>query len=115
KDTCAGTLDVNNADTSQGTVTMVGGYTVNLGCMPDAQLDPGGSKQISFPPPYQEIAEPAECSTPGGKTNTSTTTTLTPGYFDKIPGNGSGWKNSIILTPGVYCVGSTVGTNASEV
>src|SRR5690349_251518 len=80
--TCASLLDINNDDGTQGSVTTVGGYTVNSGCAPDAQMVPGGSKQISFPPPYDEISEPAECSTPGGKSSTSTTTTLTPGYFD---------------------------------
>jgi hypothetical protein len=115
KQSCAGVVDVNNADGSQGAITMVGGYTVNTGCMPDAQLDDGGSKQISFPPPYQAIAEPSECSTNGTKTNDATTTTLTPGYWPKIPGNGSTWKNNIVLMPGVYCIGTTLGTNASEV
>ena len=113
--TCASLLDINNDDGTQGSVTTVGGYTVNSGCAPDAQMVPGGSKQISFPPPYDEISEPAECSTPGGKSSTSTTTTLTPGYFDKLPGNGSGWKSTVILTPGVYCIGTVVSTNNTEI
>jgi len=113
--TCASVLDINNDDGTQGSVTMVGGYTINSGCAPDAQMAPGGSKQISFPPPYHEISEPAECSTPGTKSSTSTTTTLTPGYFDKLPGNGSGWKSTVILTPGVYCIGTVVSTNNTEI
>lgn len=115
KDACAGLVDVD-ADMSgtQGAVTMVGGYSVNTGCMPQADLAPASSKQIPFPPPYQEIPEPAECATPGTKSSSGSTTTLTPGYFDKIPGNGSGWKTNIVLTPGVYCVGTTLRFNASE-
>ncbi|HEX5837619.1 MAG TPA: pilus assembly protein TadG-related protein, partial [Anaerolineales bacterium] len=116
KDSCAGTTTID-ADTSgtQGTITMVGGASINTGCPPDAGLNPAGGQQIPFPPPYKEIPEPDECSTPGGKSNTSSTTTLTPGYFDKIPGTGSSWKNTVILTPGVYCVGTVVSTNASEI
>ena len=114
KSSCAGVIDVNNDDGSQGTITSVGGDELNVGCMPQADLATG-AKQISFPPPYQEIDEPAECSTNGTKTNDATTTTLTPGYWPKIPGNGGTWKNHIILTPGVYCIGTTLGANASEV
>ena len=116
KDTCAGSTTVD-ADTSgtQGTITMVGGASINTGCPPDAGLAPAGGKQIPFPPPYAEIPEPDECSTAGGKTSTSTTTTLTPGYFDKIPGTGPTWKNHVVLTPGVYCIGSVLSTNASEI
>jgi hypothetical protein len=116
KDTCAGSTTVD-ADTSgtQGTITMVGGASINTGCPPDAGLSPAGGQQIPFPPPYTEIPEPDECSTPGGKTNTSSTTTLTPGYFDKIPGNGGTWKDTVILTPGVYCVGTEIRTNANEI
>jgi hypothetical protein len=112
---CASILDVNNYDGSQGAVTMVGGYNAHLGCMPQADLLPAATKQLPFPPPYQEIAEPAECLTNGTKTNTATTTTLTPGYWAKIPGNGSTWKNNIVLTPGVYCIGSTLSANSNEV
>jgi hypothetical protein len=112
---CASILDVNNNDGTQGAVTMVGGYNAHLGCMPQADLLPASTKQISFPPPYEEIDEPAECLTNGTKTNTATTTTLTPGYWAKIPGNGSTWKNNIVLTPGVYCIGSTLSANSDEV
>jgi hypothetical protein len=114
KQSCAGVVDVNNADGTQGTITTVGGYSLNTGCLPSASLSTG-AKQISFPPPYQEFAEPAACSTSGGKTNDSTTTYLTPGYFAKIPGTGSTWKNNVVLAPGVYCIGSSLSTNASEV
>jgi putative Flp pilus-assembly TadE/G-like protein len=112
---CASTIDVNNEDGSQGAITLVGGYNSGVSCMPQADLLPASAKQISFPPPYQEIDEPAECLTNGTKTNTSTTTTLTPGYWPKIPGNGSTWKDNIVLTPGIYCIGTTLSTNANEV
>jgi nitrogen fixation protein len=112
KDTCAGILDVNNEDGSQGAVSMVGGYTVNLGCMPDAQLDPGASKQISFPPPYQEIAEPAVCAdlvtSAGGST-----VTLSPGHYSKIPPSPS--TSNITLQPGVYCIDTTLKANAGDI
>lgn len=116
KQSCAGLLDVNNLDGTQGNITSVGGYTVNTNCMPQGNLVIG-AKQISFPPPYQELPEPAECSTPGGITwDTPTdTTTLTPGYFDQIPGNGNKWKTNVILTPGVYCIGTAMRTNNTEV
>jgi hypothetical protein len=109
-------LDINNPNGTQGAVTSVGGYSVNTGCLPDADLVTG-SKQLSFPPPYQEIAEPAECLTAGGISfdNTTDTTTLTPGYFNQIPGNGNQWKTNIILTPGVYCIGTSMRTNNNEV
>jgi putative Flp pilus-assembly TadE/G-like protein len=112
KDTCAGTLEVNNEDSSQGTVTMVGGYTVNLGCMPDAQLDPGGSKQISFPPPYQEISEPAVCGDPVTSAGGSTVT-LSPGHYSKIPPSPS--SSNITLQPGVYCIDTTLKANAGDI
>jgi len=114
KQSCAGLLDVN-VGTGQGDITSVGGYSVNTGCLPEADLVPG-AKQIQFPPPYQEISEPVECSTPGGKSNPdSVTTLLTPGYFDQIPGNGVTWKDNIVLTPGVYCIGTQMRTNNNEV
>jgi hypothetical protein len=111
KDTCAGILDVNNEDGSQGAVTMVGGYTVNLGCMPDAQLDAGGSKQISFPPPYQEISEPAVCSDPVTSASGSAVT-LSPGHYSKIPPSPS--TSSVTLQPGVYCIDTTLKANAGD-
>ena len=113
--TCASLLDVNDSLGNQGNITMVGGYGYGSGCAPQANILAASAKQIPYPPPYQEIPEPAECSTAGGKTYTSSTTTLTPGYFDTIPGNGPTWKNTIILTPGVYCVGTSVGTNNTEI
>jgi hypothetical protein len=111
KDTCAGTLDVNNADSSQGAVSMVGGYTVNTGCMPDAQMIAGASKQISFPPPYQTIAEPAVCSDPVTSAGGSAVT-LSPGHYTKIPPSPS--TSSVTLQPGVYCIDTTLKANAGD-
>src|SRR5688500_14797289 len=78
---CASIIDVDNVDGSQGAITMVGGYTVTQGCMPQADLLVESSKQISFPPPYDEIDEPADCLPNGTKPNPATTPTLTPGYW----------------------------------
>ena len=100
-------------DGNPTTITSVGGQ--QLSC-PSATLATYavGAKQYPWPPTYQEIAEPAECSTAGGRTSDATTTYLTPGYFDKIPGNGSSWKNTIVLSPGVYCIGSTLKINNNQ-
>jgi hypothetical protein len=116
KDSCAGVTNIDaDIHGTQGTITMVGGASINTGCPPDAGLAPAGGKQIPFPPPYTVIPEPDECSTPGGISSSGSTTTLTPGYFNKIPGNGSSWKNTVILTPGVYCVGTEIRTNSTEI
>lgn len=104
-------LDAEGDD--PGTITSVGGQ--QLSC-PSATVATYavGAKQYPWPPPYQEIAEPVECSTPGGRTSNSTTTFLTPGYFAKIPGSGNSWKNTIVLSPGVYCIGSTLKINNNQ-
>jgi hypothetical protein len=104
-------LDAEGDDPA--TITSVGGQ--QLSC-PSATIATYavGAKQYPWPPVYQEVAQPAECSTPGGRTSDATTTYLTPGYFDKIPGNGSSWKNTIVLRPGVYCIGSTLKITSSS-
>jgi hypothetical protein len=53
KQSCSGTTNID-ADTNgtQGTITMVGGASINTGCPPDAGLAPAGTKQLPFPPPY---------------------------------------------------------------
>ena len=113
KQSCAGVLDVNNPNGSQGSVTSVGGYSVNTGCLPDADLVTG-SKQIAFPPPYQEIAEPPECSIPGTNiTGNPTSVTLAPGYYTAIPPKPN--IQNITLQPGVYCIGTTLKANAGNI
>jgi hypothetical protein len=113
KNACAGTINVDS-DTSgtQGTITTIGGYSINTGCMPDAGLSPAGGTQISFPPPYQEIAPPAECSIAGTHTNSGSTTLANPGHFTKIP--DTGWKTNVVLNPGVYCIDTELRLNASD-
>ena len=117
KTTCSGNIDVNDSSGNEGTVTMVGGFTLNINCWDPtkAYLQAGGAKQLSFPPPYQDPPMPAECSTPGTKTNDNSagTTTLTPGYFDDLPPSGQ-TKKTLYLTPGVYCVGSSFGTSGLD-
>jgi len=113
KQSCAGVLDVNNTNGTQGAVTSVGGYSVNTGCLPEADLVTG-SKQISFPPPYQEISEPPECSIPGKNfTGNPTSVTLTPGYYNTIPPKPN--MSNVTLEPGVYCIGSTLKANSGDV
>ena len=90
-------------------ITMVGNTTSP--CSLDANFVPGAT-QISFPPPYQEISEPAECSQTQTPTYTVTgtgnskTATLNPGHYASIPLNGQ-WKY-VILNPGVYCIDTTL-------
>jgi len=119
KTTCSGTIDVNDDHGNTGVITMVGGAHLNISCWnaSNAALSAGGIKQYSFPPPYEEISEPAECLTPGTKTNNNAanTTTLTPGYFGSIPPTGGGpTKKNLILEPGVYCVGSSVSSSGLD-
>jgi len=113
KTTCSGTIDVNDANGNEGTVGMVGGYTINTNCWdPTAtNLAAGAAKQISFPPPYQDPPAPAECATDGISTNDNSagTTTLTPGHFTSIPLGGH--KKTLYITPGVYCVDSSFTTS----
>jgi putative Flp pilus-assembly TadE/G-like protein len=102
----------DSTETTQGTITMVGDTTSACGST-QAGFD-SAATQISFPPPYQEIAEPAECaqavdlgsnySVTGS--GSSKTATLQPGHYSSIPLSGQ-WKN-IILNPGVYCINSTL-------
>ena len=104
KDSCAGTTNID-ADTSGsvGTITMVGGASINTGCPPDANLAPAGTKQLPFPPPFAEIPPPAECSQPliniSGNPNPAI---LPPGHYAKMPPK-SNMKN-MRLQPGIYCI-----------
>jgi len=116
---CSSILDVNNTDGTQGTVTTIGGYNAHLGCLPQADVMVAAQKQLPFPPPYQEIAPPAECSQ-GVDLNSNYSVvgagsnkiaTLNPGHYSKIPLNGQ-WKN-IILNPGVYCIDTTLNSPSS--
>lgn len=111
KASCAGETEVNNADGSQGTITMVGGASLNLGCLPDATLAPGGSKQLPFPPPYQEIDPPAECSEPL-KTASGTSVTLSPGHYSAMPPKSN--IKDITLQPGVYCIDSEIRIGSTD-
>ncbi len=102
----------NSTETTRGTISMVGSTTSSCGTT-YANLD-SAETQISFPPPYQEIAEPAECSQTADLpanysvtgSGSSKTATLRPGHFSTIPLSGQ-WKN-IVFTPGVYCVNSAL-------
>lgn len=113
KTSCAGITDINNPDGTQGAITMVGGASLNLGCMPDATVIPSGTKQLSFPPPYEEIAPPAECSQPlvniGGN---PTTATLSPGHYAKMPPNSN--MKDITLKAGVYCIDTTMQIGSTD-
>ncbi len=64
KDTCAGVTNVVNTNGTTGTISMVGGASVNTGCPPSANLSAGAAKQIPFPPPYTELPVPAVCADP---------------------------------------------------
>jgi hypothetical protein len=112
KDSCAGVVDVDSNYTgTQGAVTMVGGYSVNTGCLPQADLAPASAKQIPFPPPYQELPEPAECSwsvtTISGN---PTSVTLNPGHYNAIPPKNN--IKHVVLRPGVYCINTTLKFNS---
>ena len=112
---CSGEIDVFQEDgTTLGTITSVGNMQVNSNCDEQIQADlaPQGEKQQPFPPLFH-VAEPAACSTNGTKSTTGGVTTLTPGYFQNIPPSGSG--STVILTPGVYCVGRQLKTTGSEI
>lgn len=112
KQSCAGLLDVNNVDGTQGLVHTVGGYSLNTGCMPNADMSPG-EKQIAFPPLYQEIPEPPECGIPGTKpVGNPTAVTLSPGYYDAIPPKPN--ITNVTLEPGVYCIGTTLKANSGD-
>ena len=93
-------------------ITMVGNSSTK--CTLDANFS-SGATQISFPPPYQEIPAPAECSQTPTYTVTGTgnskTATLNPGHYASIPLNGQ-WKY-VILNPGVYCIDTTLNAPTS--
>jgi len=108
KDSCAGTTNIDSdINGTQGTITMVGGASINTGCPPDAGLAPAGSKQLPFPPPYQEIAPPAKCSEPlVNITGNPSSVTLSPGHYAKMPPKPN--MKNITLQPGVYCIDTEI-------
>jgi len=106
----SGTLDVyeDEAKTIESTIRMVGSTT--SGCITTNAVFQSGAKQIGFPPPYQEIAEPSQCSETVNLasnysvtgTGSNKTATLQSGHYSQWPLSGQ-WKN-MILNPGVYCI-----------
>ncbi len=105
-------LYTDDTETTPGTISMVGNTTSPCGSTV-AAMD-SGETQISFPPPYPEIAEPDECSQtvdlPANYTVTGTGSnkiaTLQPGHYSTIPLSGQ-WKE-VILDPGIYCIDTTL-------
>jgi hypothetical protein len=108
KDSCAGTTNIDSdTNGTQGTITMVGGASINTGCPPDAGLAPAGTKQLPFPPPYQEITPPAECSQPlVDITGNPSSVTLSPGHYAQMPPKNN--MKDITLQPGVYCIDTEI-------
>ena len=111
KTSCAGTTTVQNTNGTQGSITMVGGASLNLGCMPNASVVPAGIKQLPFPPPYEEIAPPAECSQPLLKP-TGNPVTLSPGHYASMPPKSN--QKDVTLNPGVYCIDSEIRFGAGD-
>ena len=103
----SGTLDIytDSTETTEGSITMVGSTT--SGCISTHADFASNAKQIAFPPPYHEIAEPSQCSETVDLNSNYTVTgsgsdktaELNPGHYSSIPLSGQ-WKN-IILNPGV--------------
>src|SRR5215213_112943 len=99
---CAGSIEINGGS---GTLTTVGGMNFVQNCAASVNaVKIVGADPYSFPP--DELPEPSECSTAGSHSSSGSTTTLTPGYFDAIPGSGGSWKSNVVLTPGIYCIGT---------
>jgi hypothetical protein len=120
RQTCpTGTLDVytDTSKTTKSTITMVGSTT--SGCSTTHAVFVSGASQIDFPPPVQEIPEPVQCSQTADLhsnytvtgTGNDKTATLSPGHYSKLPVSGQ-WKN-MVLTPGVYCIDTTLGSQDS--
>jgi hypothetical protein len=111
KDSCAGVTDidmsddgdVDDTDDPPGTITTVGNMSVNTGCPPDANLAPAGSKQLPFPPPFEELPPPLECSKPQSYPNDKVVV-LTPGYYADMPPKTN--MTEVTLKPGIYCIGN---------
>jgi hypothetical protein len=113
KTSCAGTTMVTNADGTQGAITMVGGASLNLGCMPSASVVPAGVKQLPFPPPYKEIAPPAECAQPKVTVSGNpTTVVLSPGHYGSMPPKSN--MKDVTLKPGVYCIDNEIRFGAGD-
>ena len=110
--TCAGSLDVNNADGSQGNITMVGSDSTGS-CPPQANLIDNGATQLQFPPPYQEIAEPAVCSNSLTSAPSGTTVTLSPGHYSAMPPRPN--IKDVTLQPGVYCIDTQMRIGSTDI
>ncbi|MGE5463734.1 MAG: hypothetical protein ACM3PS_10285, partial [Syntrophothermus sp.] len=108
KDSCAGVTNIYaNTSGTQGTITMVGGASINTGCPPNSGLAPAGTKQLPFPPPYEEIAPPAVCSQPTVNiTGNPSSATLAPGHYTAMPPKNN--MKDITLQPGVYCIDTEI-------
>ncbi len=114
KETCAGVTNID-ADSSGtvGTITMVGGASINTGCPPDANLAPAGAKQIPFPPPYDEIPAPAVCSQPlVNISGNPSSVTLSPGHYGAMPPKPN--MKDITIQPGVYCIDTEIRIGSTD-
>lgn len=112
KTTCSGYLDVNNADGTPGTISMVGSDQTGS-CAPDATLDDNAGTQLPFPPPYQEIPEPTVCSSGYTAAPSGTTVTLSPGHYSAMPPRPS--IKNVTLQPGIYCIDTEMRFNSGDV
>jgi hypothetical protein len=110
--TCAGALDVYNADGSQGSISMVGSDSTG-NCPPGANLVDYASKQLPFPPPYEEISEPAVCSNSLTNAPSGTTVTLSPGHYDAMPPRPN--IKDVTLEPGIYCINTEMRFGAGDI
>jgi hypothetical protein len=117
--TCAFRCNGNTLALNVPSITTVGGIDAN-GC--SLSVTPTtGAKQIPFPPLYDELAEPSQCSgslipvndpsitiTGSGSNKTAE---LQPGHYSNLPLSNQ-WKN-MILNPGVYCIDTTLDVSDS--
>ncbi len=114
KETCAGTTNID-ADTlgTVGTISMVGGASLNTGCLPDANLAPGAAVQLPFPPPWDEITPPAECSQPTiNITGNPSAAVLSPGHYTAMPPKNN--MKDITLQPGIYCIDTNITIGSTD-
>ncbi len=107
-DTCAFMQDGCNVvlDATGSGITSVGGLNFNLNCLENLTgTNTTGADPMPYPP-EATVDEPVECSGANGHVtneNATSTSTLTPGSYNKFP-PASANKDHIILQPGVYCV-----------
>jgi hypothetical protein len=115
KDACAGSTNVyaNINPPTQGSITMVGGASINTGCPPNSSLAPAGTKQLQFPPPYEEIEPPAVCSQPTITiSGNPSSATLAPGHYTAMPPKPN--MKNITLQPGVYCIDTEIRIGSTD-